>query len=105
MLRSVGDSVLVDYAGREGTELCELGPGERVVVSTLVKPVVGMRVRLRDEQVASAVTLPTVKLSRRRNGIPIYREPVRTATQPEDHQAHGSHPAVMGQLDLGLGGG
>lgn len=98
ILRSVGDSVLVDYAGREGTEVCELVPGERVVVSTLVKPVVGMRVRLRDEQVASAATLPTVKLSRR-------HQPARTATQTEDHQAHGFHPAVMGQLDPGLGGG
>ena len=59
VLRSLGDAVLVDYAGREGTEVCELKPGEQVVVSPLPKPVVGMQVRLRDEQIASseAVTL------------------------------------------------
>jgi len=98
MLRSVGDAVLVDYAGREGTEVCELGSDERVVVSPLVKPVVGMRIRLRDEQVASAVTLPTIEPSRR-------LQPARTSTRPEDHGAHGSYAAVMGQLDLSLGGG
>ena len=49
MLRSVRDEVLVDFHGREQTEPCELLPGDRVVVSPLTKPVVGMRIRLRDD--------------------------------------------------------
>jgi len=67
ILRSLGDAVLVDYADREGTEVCELKPGERVVVSPLPKPVVGMQVRLRDEQIASseAVTLAWPRHDRR----------------------------------------
>lgn len=52
MLRSVGDNVLVDYRGREGTEECELAAGERVILSRLVKPVVGMKVMLRDHELA-----------------------------------------------------
>lgn len=52
LLRSVDDSVLVDYEGRRGTEVCELQAGEQVVVSPLLKPVVGMRLRARDVQVA-----------------------------------------------------
>jgi multidrug efflux pump subunit AcrA (membrane-fusion protein) len=60
MLRAVGDFVLVDYRGREGTEVCELHPGDQLVVSPLVKPVVGMTVRLRDEQLAAdEPVLPT----------------------------------------------
>ncbi len=51
MLRSLGDEVLVDYAGRESSEVCELAPGERVIVSVLNKPVVGMRMRLREADV------------------------------------------------------
>ncbi len=51
MLRSLGDTVLVDYAGRDTTEVCELRPGDRVVVSPLLKPVEGMQVRLRNERV------------------------------------------------------
>jgi hypothetical protein len=49
ILRSVGDSVLVDHRGRDGQKRCELAAGERVVVSPLNKPVVGMKVRLRQE--------------------------------------------------------
>lgn len=51
MLRSVGDSVLVDYRGRTETQPCELKPGEWIVVSPLTKPIVGMELRRRDEQV------------------------------------------------------
>jgi len=54
MLRSVGDEVLVDYQGREGTEQCELAAGERVVLSRLVKPVVGMKVTLREHELADS---------------------------------------------------
>ena len=56
MLRPVGDRVLVDYRGREGTEVCELKPGERVVVSPLMKPVEGMRVRLREEESVASIS-------------------------------------------------
>lgn len=50
MLRAMGDDVLVDYSGRQGTEGCELAAGEQVVVSKLVKPVVGMRLRIREQE-------------------------------------------------------
>lgn len=49
MLRSVGDRVLVDYEGRRAEEHCELQPGDRVVVSPLIKPVEGMKIRLRED--------------------------------------------------------
>jgi len=58
LLRSVGDSVLVDFAGREGTQPCELTSGAMLVVSPLIKPVDGMAVRLRDDDVASAARSP-----------------------------------------------
>ncbi|MGD2111485.1 MAG: hypothetical protein PVI86_19080 [Phycisphaerae bacterium] len=56
LLRSMGDSVLVDYAGRDGTEVCELKPGELVVVSPLNRHTTGMLVRLREDQVARGAT-------------------------------------------------
>lgn len=52
LLRTVGDSVLVDYAGRTDDQLCELKPGELVVVSPLARPVVGMEIRRRPEHAA-----------------------------------------------------
>lgn len=52
-LRPLGDQVLVDYRGRASEEVCELRPGEMVVVSPLAKPVEGMRLRTRDTSVAS----------------------------------------------------
>ncbi len=54
MLRSVGDEVLVDYRGRDGTAVCELRAGEQVVVSPLLKPIEGMRIRLRGEERSAA---------------------------------------------------
>lgn len=50
LLRSIGDSVLVDYRGRDASQVCELTTGDQVIVSPLVKPVVGMKVRLRGEE-------------------------------------------------------
>lgn len=58
-LRSIGDDVLVDYRGRGGTEICELRPGERVVVSPLIKPVVGMPIDLREEPINLAMVMPS----------------------------------------------
>jgi len=58
MLRSLRDEVLVDYRGRGETDICELAAGDRIVVSPLSKPVVGMQIRLRDEETASA-TMPS----------------------------------------------
>ena len=60
VLRSVRDGVLVDYRGRLGGDDCELKANERVVVSPLKKPVVGMKVLLRDERFTSgpAVIIP-----------------------------------------------
>ncbi len=71
ILRTVQDSVLVDYRGRDERQPCELAAGERVVVSPLSKPVVGMKIRLRDEQTAmgheSLGDPPAARLS----GIPV----------------------------------
>ena len=63
LLRSIGDSVLVDYRGRVSRtalepygeahftpQVCELTAGDQVIVSPLVKPVVGMKVRVREAQ-------------------------------------------------------
>ena len=54
MLRTVGDAVLVDYRGRRGADVCELKPDEQLIVSRLIKPVLGMRIKLRDRQLAVA---------------------------------------------------
>jgi hypothetical protein len=70
MLRSVGDAVLVEYAGREGSGVCELTGGERVVVSPLVKPVVGMSVHLRDERIASAHEEPRISTDSEARPVP-----------------------------------
>ncbi|MCP4246391.1 MAG: hypothetical protein GY778_05010 [bacterium] len=57
MLRSIGDQVLVDFAQRSGSErlasdlsqaVCELQPGELVVISPMARPIEGMKLRLRD---------------------------------------------------------
>lgn len=53
MLRTIGDSVLVDYQGRDGTEICTLAPGEQVIISPLLSPVVGMKIRVRSVKVTS----------------------------------------------------
>jgi multidrug efflux pump subunit AcrA (membrane-fusion protein) len=49
MLRTLSDEILVDYRGRIGAKVCELTQGDLIVVSQLVKPVVGMRVSLRGQ--------------------------------------------------------
>lgn len=50
MLRTIGDRVLVDYRDREDTEVCELRAGDQVVVSQLPKPVVGMKIAMRQPE-------------------------------------------------------
>ncbi len=55
-LRSVRDEVLVDYRGRSGGPVCELAANELVITSPLIKPVVGMTIRLRDTRHATATT-------------------------------------------------
>lgn len=61
LLRSLGDNVLVDYAGRTGNEPCDLSAGEFVVVSPLMRPVVGMKVVRRDDNLAAALQLPVIR--------------------------------------------
>ena len=51
-LRTLSDEVLVDYKGGNTANVCELRQGDLLVVSPLVKPVVGMRVSLRDREFA-----------------------------------------------------
>lgn len=58
MLRSVGDEVLVDYRGRDSTAVCELRAGEQVIVSPLLKPIEGMRIRLRGEERSTSAVQP-----------------------------------------------
>ncbi len=54
MLRTLTDEILVDYEGRDSATVCELREGDFVVVSPLIKPVVGMRVSLRERELAGA---------------------------------------------------
>ena len=61
LLRSLGDYVLVDYAGRTGTEHCELQAGEFVILSPLTRPVVGMKITRRSESLAAVPSLPVVR--------------------------------------------
>lgn len=56
ILRSVGSRVLVDYLDRVDGSLCELAAGERVVVSPLTKPVIGMRIRLRGAEAVAVIS-------------------------------------------------
>jgi hypothetical protein len=88
MLRSTGDNVLVDYASRQGTEVCELKPGELLVVSPLIKPVIGMSVRLRDEAPESSIA----------------RNP-EADVDGARRQAAAVRPAVLGQVGPMRGGG
>jgi hypothetical protein len=62
ILRTVGDEVLVDFAGRgsndrlaisDATAECELQPGEFIIVSPMSRPVEGMKLRRRDESLTS----------------------------------------------------
>jgi len=46
ILRMIGDEVLVDYRGRDDSHSCQLKPGEQLVVSHPLDPVVGMQVSL-----------------------------------------------------------
>ena len=48
LLRSIDDDVLVDYDRSARGQICELRPGDAVIVSPLRSPIVGMPVRLRD---------------------------------------------------------
>ena len=75
LLRSLGDSVLVDYRGRDVAQVCELAAGDRVIVSPLTKPVVGMKVRLRSDQDISARADAT-------DGTPRTGERLLMATSP-----------------------
>ena len=91
MLRSVGDSVLVDYREREGTESCELKPGEQLVVSPLITPVVGMEIRLRDEQVTT--------------GAPLRTAPDDLCPAPKAYDSARGSAAVLGRVGPIRGGG
>jgi len=80
MLRTVEDDVLVDYRDRQGDEPCELRAGDRVITSPLLKPVVGMRIRVRNERLATLSAHPRTAPS------PDRPAPVRaalTADRPE----------------------
>lgn len=69
MLRTFGDDVLVDYAGADSKTPCELAAGDRVIVSPLVRPVVGMKVALRNEAIADMDATPiTVAFDARAEG-------------------------------------
>ncbi len=125
LLRSLGDSVLVDYTGRSGTELCELRPGELVVVSPLRQPMAGMHVRLRDDQITADVFPESLReaagrvavLSRvwqqatgnreegtkseTRSSFPDLRSPIPDLRFP----VHTSLSAILGRYSLARAGG
>lgn len=61
LLRSLGDHVLVDYAGRIGTERCELQAGELVVLSPLTRPVLGMKITRRSESLTAKPSFAPVR--------------------------------------------
>lgn len=52
-LRSMADDVLVDFGDRSGGAVCELKPGELLVVTPLVKPMSGMKVRLSSHRMST----------------------------------------------------
>ena len=78
ILRSVGDRVLVDYEGRRTTEVCELTPGDEIIVSRLAKPVLGMRVRRRESAMAQHAYAPSPSLAR--STSPVVKRVVLTGT-------------------------
>lgn len=60
-LRAIADSVLVDYSGSDAAEECELKAGDKLVVSPLAKPTLGMRIAQRKESLAAATAVPLVE--------------------------------------------
>ncbi len=58
LLRTIGDEVLVDHEGRSERDICELLPSDFVVTSPLLRPIVGMKVSLRNDMLAKAGTTP-----------------------------------------------
>jgi len=54
ILRTLPDRVLVDYRERGTDQVCELRPDDRVIVSPLTKPIVGMRIGLSEPMMASS---------------------------------------------------
>jgi len=54
LLRTVGDEVLVDHKSRSESDICELLPNDLVVTSPLLRPIVGMKVSLRNEMLANS---------------------------------------------------
>lgn len=81
LLRGLGDNVLVDYRDRDGGEPCELRPGELLVVSPLVKPIVGMRVALQGERVAGAAGEPPAPASAAAPLAPLKSAPTTVLAQ------------------------
>jgi multidrug efflux pump subunit AcrA (membrane-fusion protein) len=69
LLRSLGDSVLVDYRGRGDAQVCELAAGDRIIVSPLTKPVVGMKVRLRNEETSAGADAIGAKMDSRTSNV------------------------------------
>ncbi len=57
ILRGIGDDVLVDFQGRDDGQICELQPGDLVVVSPLIKPVVGMKITCREQRISNTTAL------------------------------------------------
>ena len=94
LLRSLGDSVLVDYRGRDASQVCELTAGDQAIVSPLVKPVVGMKVRLREESRRAGTT------SRPHLDPPLQRSALRWEPAAAGHTV----VAAVTTLGPGLGG-
>lgn len=80
MLRSVGDDVLVDYQHRGEGEVCELRAGDLLVTSRLIRPVIGMPVRLREATVA-APDVTSLRLAGHRFDLDIVKHTLSRARQ------------------------
>ncbi len=102
LLRSIGDSVLVDYSGFNDDEAdagaCDLEAGELIVVSPLIKPVIGMKIHRDDDKLT---LLPVADdVSARRSARRVSEQPVVV----DSHGPNESRSPLLSQISLARGG-
>jgi hypothetical protein len=100
LLRSIGDSVLVNYSGNDDGGACELEAGELIVVSPLIKPVIGMRIHRDDEKLALTPAPVVDDVSSRRSARSVPEQPVITGR----HGPNESCSPLLSQVSLARGG-
>jgi len=101
LLRSIGDSVLVDYSGFNDDErdsgACELEAGELIVVSPLIKPVIGMSIHRDDDKLALLPVADDVSARRSSRWVP--EQPMVVV----GHGSNESHSPLLSQASLARG--